>query len=261
MYYWTLTALGIGFIFLSSTLGAALVYCFKGELSKKANAAFLGLASGIMLAASVWSLLLPALSQSGNEWGRYAIIPVSIGFLLGSGFLWVFDKITPNKEKEETFTNKRKAKRLFLAVTLHNIPESLAVGFAFGAAWGIGTQAAFLSALGVAIGIGIQNFPEGAAVSLPMRTALKSKHKAFLYGVLSGGVEPIFAVVGCIFAAVLYGLQPWLLAFAAGAMVFVVAQDLLPETFIEEGGRCASIGAWGTSIGFVLMMILDVLLS
>lgn len=261
MYYWGMTALGIGFIFLSSTLGAALVYCFKGELSKRTNAAFLGLASGIMLAASVWSLLLPGLAQAENGWGRYAFIPISIGFLLGAVFLWAFDKMTPNTQKEEGFSTRKKAKRLFLAVTLHNIPESLAVGFAFGAAWGIGTQGAFLSALGVAIGIGIQNFPEGAAVSLPMRTALQSKHKAFLYGLLSGGVEPIFAILGCVFAAVLYGLQPWLLAFAAGAMVFVVAQDLLPESLIDEGGRYASIGAWGTVIGFVLMMILDVALS
>jgi ZIP family zinc transporter len=261
MGYYGLTALGIGFIFLSSTLGAALVYCFKGELSKKANAAFLGLASGIMLAASVWSLLLPALAQAENGWGRYAIIPISIGFLSGAAFLWTFDKITPNKQTAGNFSARKKAKRLFLAVTLHNIPESLAVGFAFGAAWGVGTQAAFLSALGVAIGIGIQNFPEGAAVSLPMRAALKSRNKAFLYGVLSGGVEPIFAVIGCVFAAFLQGLQPWLLAFAAGAMVFVVAQDLLPESFIEEGGRYVSIGAWSTVIGFVFMMILDVVLS
>ena len=261
MYYYGLTALGIGFIFLSSTLGAALVYCFKGELSKKTNAAFLGLASGIMLAASVWSLLLPALVQAENGWGRYAFIPISFGFLLGAAFLWLFDKIIPNKQHTGDFSAKRKAKQLFLAVTLHNIPESLAVGFAFGSAWGIGTQTAFLSALGVAIGIGIQNFPEGAAISLPMRTALQSKHKAFFYGLLSGGVEPVFAVLGCVFAAALYGLQPWLLAFAAGAMVYVVAQDLLPESLINEGGRYATIGAWGATIGFVLMMILDVAFS
>ncbi|MBQ8429250.1 MAG: ZIP family metal transporter [Clostridia bacterium] len=257
----TLTALGIGFIFLSSTLGAALVYCFKGELSKKTNAAFLGLASGIMLAASIWSLLLPALEQAGNGWGRYAIIPVSVGFLLGAAFLWLFDKMTPDTRKKALLSEEKKAKRLFLAVTLHNIPESLAVGFAFGAAWAIGTQAAFLSALGVAIGIGIQNFPEGAAVSLPMRTALRSKNKAFLYGLASGAVEPVFAVFGCIFAVYLRVLQPWLLAFAAGAMVFVVAQDLLPDSLVEEGEARSSLGAWATAFGFVLMMILDVALS
>ena len=149
---------------------------------------------------------------------------------------------------------------LVLSITLHNIPESLAVGFAFGGAWGLGTQAAFISALGVAIGIGIQNFPEGAAVSLPMRAALKSKHKAFLYGLASGAVEPIFAALGCVFAAYLHLLQPWLLAFAAGAMIFVVTQDLLPDTELAgEKGR--AIGAWGATIGFVVMMILDVSLS
>lgn len=261
MNYYVLTALGIGFIFLLSTLGSALVYCFKGELSPKTNAAFLGLASGVMLAASVWSLLLPALSQSQKGWGRYAFIPVSVGFLSGALFLWLFDKCTPAARKQGVVSEREKAKRLFLAVTLHNIPESLAVGFAFGAAWGIGTRAAFLSALGVAIGIGIQNFPEGAAVSLPMRTALKSKHKAFIYGLASGGVEPIFAFLGCVFAVYLRILQPWLLSFAAGAMVFVVAQDLLPDSLVENGEKRSTIGAWGTAIGFVLMMILDVALS
>jgi ZIP family zinc transporter len=259
MYFLTITALGIGFIFLSSTLGAALVYCFKKEFSPQFNAAFLGIASGVMIAASVWSLVLPALNQTQNGWGRYAFIPVSLGFLLGSLLLWTFDKILPKQSKKEGSLDE-KTSRLFLAVTLHNIPESLAVGFAFGGAWGIGTKAAFLSALGVAIGIGIQNFPEGAAVSLPMRATLKSKHKAFLYGFASGAVEPLFAVLGCIFAAYLRFLQPWLLAFAAGAMVFVVAQDLLPDTELAgEKGR--AIGAWGAVIGFVVMMILDVALS
>ena len=259
MYFFAITVLGIGFIFLCSTLGAALVYCFKKEFSKALNAAFLGLASGVMLAASVWSLLIPALEKSQNEWGRYAFIPVSLGFLLGAALLWTFDKIQTN-QRESSLSLDKKTKRLFLAVTLHNVPESLAVGFAFGNAWSIGTQAAFLSAFGVAIGIGIQNFPEGAAISLPMRVALKSKNKAFLYGRASGTVEPIFAVLGCLFAAYLAFLQPWLLAFAAGAMVYVVAQDLLPD-MDEAGEKGREIGAWGASIGFVLMMILDVSLS
>ena len=259
MAFLGITALGIGFIFLSSTLGAALVYCFKNEFSKTLNAAFLGLASGVMVAASVWSLLLPALEKTQNGWGRYAFIPVSLGFLLGAALLWTFDKILP-KPKENTVGLNQKTRRLFLAVTLHNIPESLAVGFAFGNAWSIGTNASFLSALGVAIGIGIQNFPEGAAISLPMRASLKSKHKAFLYGLASGAVEPVFALLGCLFAAYLAFLQPWLLAFAAGAMVFVVAQDLLPDVG-EMGEKERAIGGWGMVIGFVLMMILDVSLS
>lgn len=259
MYFIGITALGIGFIFLSSTLGAALVYCFKKEFSPRLNAAFLGLASGVMIAASVWSLLLPALDETQNGWGRYAFIPVSIGFLLGSAFLFVFDKLLPSQSQKGLSADKR-TKRLFLAVTLHNVPESLAVGFAFGSAWSIGTPSAFWTALGVAIGIGIQNFPEGAAISLPMRASLKSKHKAFLYGFVSGAVEPVCAVLGCVFAAYLRFLQPWLLSFAAGAMIFVVAQDLLPD--IETAGeRGRAIGAWGAAIGFVLMMILDVSLS
>ena len=259
MCFFTITALGIGFIFLSSTLGAALVYCFKKEFSKKINAIFLGLASGVMIAASVWSLLLPAFEKLQNGWGRYAFIPISISFLLGAALLWILDKLLPTSHKNSRLGDA-KTRRLFFAVTLHNIPESLAVGFAFGNAWAIGTQAAFLSALGVAIGIGIQNFPEGAAVALPMRATLKSKHKAFLYGLASGAVEPIFAVLGCIFAAYVAFSLPWLLAFAAGAMIYVVAQDLLPDT-CEAGDRGRSIGAWGAIIGFVLMMILDVSLS
>ena len=259
MYFLGITAFGIGFIFLFSTLGAALVYCFKKEFSPKLNAAFLGLASGVMIAASIWSLILPALAQTQNGWGRYAFTPVSLGLLLGALLLWLFDKILP-KQDEKISSFDKKTKRLFLAVTLHNIPESLAVGFAFGNAWAIGTNVAFLSALGVAIGIGIQNFPEGAAISLPMRASLKSKHKAFLYGLVSGAVEPVFAVLGCLFAVYLSVLQPWLLAFAAGAMLFVVAQDLLPD-IASAGEEGRAIGAWGAMIGFVLMMILDVSLS
>lgn len=259
MYFVALTALGIGFIFLCSTLGSALVYCFKKELSPTLNAAFLGLASGVMIAASVWSLLIPAFNETQNEWGRYAFIPVSCGFLLGAAFLTVADKITSSFGRNGDSSDER-MKRLFFAVTLHNIPESLAVGFAFGAAWSIGTSAAFYSALGVAIGIGIQNFPEGAAISLPMRATLQSKHKAFLYGFASGAVEPIFATIGCVFAAYLRFLQPWLLSFAAGAMIFVVAQDLLPS--VESAGKKGrALGAWGVAIGFVLMMILDVSFS
>ncbi len=259
-----LTAFGISFIFMASTLGAAVVYCFKGELSAKINAAFLGVAAGIMIAASIWSLLLPALTQAENDWGRYAIIPICIGFFLGATFLWAFEKCIPVPSKNrENVSQEKKAKRLFLAVTLHNVPESLAVGFAFGAAWAMGTRAAFLSALGVAIGIGVQNFPEGAAVSLPMRMALQSKHKAFLYGVASGAVEPIFALFGCVFAAYLQGLQPWLLAFAAGAMLFVVARDLLPDMAGEGAERetCLTIGGWGVTFGFLFMMLLDVVFS
>lgn len=254
MDFTSITILGIGFIFLMTTLGAALVYCFKTQMPEKLQAALFGFAAGVMTAASVWSLLLPALAEAESVWNGLAFLPVTIGFLLGGALIVGFDRalgVRGNKEEG-------RARKLFLSVTLHNIPEGLAVGFAFGAAFAAGTSAAYIAALGLAIGVGVQNFPEGAAVSLPMQTALQSKHKAFLYGVLSAVVEPIFAVIGYFFAAYLRVLQPWLLAFSAGAMIFVVSEELLPEAKREGSG---SIGAWGVMIGFILMMILDVALA
>lgn len=254
MDYTTITILGIGFIFLMTTLGAALVYCFKAQMPKKLQAALFGFAAGVMTAASVWSLLLPALSEAEPEWGNLSFIPVTIGFLLGGALIVGFDRALNFRKNEES----GRAKKLFLSVTLHNIPEGLAVGFAFGAAFSAGTPAAYVAALGLAVGVGFQNLPEGAAVSLPMQTALKSKNRAFLYGVFSAIVEPLFAVLGYFFAAYLQVLQPWLLAFSAGAMIFVVSEELLPET---KGDAKSSIGAWGVMLGFALMMILDVALA
>ena len=193
----------------------------------------LGLTSGIMLAASVWSLILPALAEAENGWGRCAFIPVSVGIFLGALFLWCADKFLPciesGKENAKTSALLKNPLKLFFAITLHNIPEGLAVGFAFGVAWAVRTQAAFAVAASLALGIGIQNLPEGAAVALPMRTEFKSKRKAFYYGAASGICEAAFAVLGCFMAAYLRSLQPWLLAFSAGAMLFVVAEELIPS--------------------------------
>ena len=254
MNYTAITVFGIGFIFLMTTLGAALVYCFKTQMPEKLQSALFGFAAGVMTAASVWSLLLPALSEAETAWGSLAFVPVTIGFLLGGALIVGFDRALSFRKNEEC----GRAKKLFLSVTLHNIPEGLAVGFAFGAAQSVGTAAAYIAALGLAVGVGVQNLPEGAAVSLPMQTALQSKHKAFLYGAWSAVVEPIFAVIGYFFAAYLQVLQPWLLAFSAGAMIFVVSEELLPET---KRDIKSSIGAWGVMLGFALMMILDVALG
>lgn len=259
MYTWMIV-LGIGFTFLMTVLGASLVFCFKKDVSSKLNAAFLGITSGIMLAASIWSLLLPALEQAEKDFGKAAFLPVAIGFLFGGAILVLLEKITPilkNEGGRYAFTdeNSKKSGRLFLAVTLHNIPEGLAVGFAFGAAAMSGTLAGYTTALGLAIGMGIQNFPEGAAVALPMRNTLKSNKKAFFYGAASGIVEPVFSVIG-FFLAALQTLQPWLLSFAAGAMIYVVSEDLLPD--IHEDRK---MGAWGMMLGFVLMMVFDVALG
>lgn len=255
-------ALGFCIVFLSTALGASLVYFFKNDISLKINTLFLGFASGIMIAASIWSLLLPAIEQSSN-FGKLDFLPAAIGFLLGGIFLVLLDKIVPHfhsgtNEEEGPHTALKKSTKLFLAVTIHNIPEGLAVGFAFGAAAVLGDTASYIAALGLAIGIAIQNFPEGAAVALPMKGATGSRNKAFIYGAGSGIVEPIFAVIGYFLAAYISVLQPWLLAFAAGAMIFVVAEDLIPDAKLNEHPH---LGTWGVMAGFVVMMILDVALG
>lgn len=257
------TVFGIGFIFLATALGSALVFCFQKEIPPKWNAILLGVASGIMIAASIWSLLLPAIEQASHNWGDFAFIPISVGFIFGGLFLLFLDKISPYLRKR-SYRGKEikrkpmsKATKLFIAVTLHNIPEGLAVGFAFGAAYAIGSTAAYVAALGLALGMGIQNFPEGAAVALPIKAETGKKTKAFLYGAASGAVEPIFAALGFGLAAYLQWLQPWLLAFSAGAMMFVVVEDLIPEANADGS---ATLGAWGLMFGFLIMMILDVAL-
>lgn len=258
-----IAAVGIGFIFLMTALGSALVFFFKKEISPKVNTLFLGFASGIMVAASVWSLLIPALEDAAESWGSWSFIPAAAGFLLGGLFLVLLDKLVPHfhsgtNEEEGPRTSLKKSTKLFLAVTIHNIPEGLAVGFAFGGALAGGESAGILAALGLALGIGIQNFPEGAAVSLPMKTVTGSSGKAFLYGMGSGAVEPLAAVIGLLLASALTSIMPWLLSFAAGAMIFVVVEDLIPDAKLVEHPH---LGTWGAMAGFALMMILDVALG
>jgi len=254
-----MTIFGIGFIFVMTTLGAMMVFFFKKEISPKANTLFLGFAAGIMIAASVWSLLIPAI-EGAEGYGKFAMVPAAIGFIIGGLFLMLLDKIIPHfhkgtNEEEGPHTSLNKTTKLFMAVTIHNIPEGLAVGFAFGAAAILGEHAAYIAALGLAIGIGIQNFPEGAALSLPMKNITNSTKKAFLYGMGSGVVEPVFAIIGYFLAAYVAVLQPWLLSFAAGAMIFVVAEDLIPDSKLIERPH---LGTWGVMAGFVVMMVLDV---
>lgn len=253
-----LTIFGIAIIFVMTTLGSLMVFFFRKEISPKVNTVFLGFAAGIMIAASIWSLLIPAIED--GSYGKLNWIPASVGFVIGGLFLMLLDKIIPHlhkgtNEEEGPHTSLNKTTKLFMAVTIHNIPEGLAVGFAFGAAAISGENAAYIAALGLAIGIGIQNFPEGAALSLPMKNITKSANKAFLYGMGSGAVEPIFAVIGYFLAAYIAALQPWLLSFAAGAMIFVVAEDLIPDAKLIERPH---LGTWGVMAGFVVMMVLDV---
>lgn len=254
--------LGFVIIFAATTFGSAFVFFFKKDISPKANTLFLGFASGIMIAASVWSLLLPSI-EGASDWGKWSFVPALVGFLLGGIFLVILDKIVPHFHggigaEEGPRTGLKKPIKMFLAVTIHNIPEGLAVGFAFGAAAVVGSNAAYIAALGLAIGMAIQNVPEGAAVALPLSKATGSKGKAFLYGTSSGAVEPVAAIVGYFLASTLTAAQPWFLAFAAGAMIFVVAEDLIPDAQLSTHPH---LGTWGVMIGFAVMMVLDVALG
>lgn len=255
--------IGFSIVFLATVAGSALVFLFKKDFSPKLNTIFLGFASGVMVAASIWSLLIPALDGAKQDYDRWGFLPVVIGFVLGGLFLVAIDKIVPHfhsgTEEEEGLRNQlNKSTKMFLAVTIHNIPEGLAVGFTFGAAAVIGTNSAFIAALGLAIGMAVQNFPEGAAISLPMKAAIGSRTKAFLYGAASGIVEPLCAVIGYFLVGWLVVAQPWLLAFAAGAMIFVVVEDLIPDAHLSQFPH---LGTWGMMVGFCIMMALEVALA
>ena len=256
-----ITIFGILFIFFCTTLGASVVYFFKKQISPKFSTLILGFAAGIMISASIWSLLLPAIEQN-KSWGNFKFVPAVVGFFLGGIFLTLMDKFVPNFQPKDTQNAKNadfgRLLKLFVAITVHNIPEGLAVGFAFGVARSSGAPAAYLTALGLAIGIGLQNIPEGAAVSLPIKSITGSRNKAFLYGMASGAVEPVFAVIGYFLASSLVCVQPWILAFAAGTMIFVVAEELIPEAKLEDHPH---FGTWGVMLGFALMMILDVVMA
>ena len=262
MHGFTLTLIGVSLIFLMSVVGSAAVFLFKKDIGAKTNTMFLGFASGIMIAASVWSLLLPALDGAAESYKGWSFVPVLVGFLLGGVFLVLLDKVIPHfhtgtNEDEGPKTNLKKSIKMFLAVTIHNIPEGLAVGFAFGAAASIGGDGALYAALALAIGISAQNLPESAAVALSLFGSLKNRKKAFVYSTLGGAVEPVFAALGYYLASSIILLQPWLLAFAAGAMIFVVAEDLLPDAKLSEFPH---VGTWGVMAGFAVMMLLDVML-
>lgn len=240
---------GFSIIFIMTLLGALCVYFLK-KPSNFVNMVTIGFASGIMLSASIWSLLLPSIEYAEPEYGNLYVLPVAVGFLFGGIFMVLLDKLTGH------FSNlKNKSFKLFTAVTVHNIPEGLSVGFAFGSAYALTGD--YFGAFLIALGIALQNFPEGLAVALPMNKTLQNKHKAFLFGALSGVVEPIFAIVGFFLASQLTFLMPWLLSFSAGAMIYVVVEELLPELHINEK---ITVGTWAFMFGFVIMMVLDLCL-
>lgn len=250
-----------------TALGAALVFFFKSINPKVLNG-MLGFAAGVMIAASFWSLLAPGI-ELAEELGQVAYITAAVGFLLGGGFLYLVDKVLPHlhlgldtSEAEGIKTTWQRSVLLVLAITLHNIPEGLAVGVAFGAvAAGTGTSATLAGAIALAIGIGLQNFPEGAAVSIPLRREGFSRKKAFLYGQASGIVEPIAGVLGAYAVIKIQPMLPYALAFAAGAMIYVVVEELIPEAQREVGGSKTDIATIGAMLGFAVMMVLDVALG
>lgn len=255
MQSWLFLFIGAFFIFLMTALGSAVVFLFKGEIPEKLNAVLLGFASGVMVSASVFSLIIPSISLSQPIFGVWSFLPPTGGVLLGGFFLYFLDNRIPAPNESDKIGFN--ANKLFWAVTLHNIPEGLAVGFAFGSCIA-GDIPAFISALFLAFGIGVQNFPEGAAVSLPMKSVCGKNKKAFFYGVKSGIVEPIFALLGFLLAKFIQPIQPFLLSFSAGAMLLVVAQDLLPTACRAQTKKT---GGAGFLLGFTLMMTLDIALA
>lgn len=248
--------------FLGTSLGSAVVLFSKGELNQKLQKFLLGFASGVMIAASIWSLLIPSIEMAESQ-NIVAWIPATVGFLLGIGFLLLLDSVIPHMHldsdnPEGVRSSLSKNTMLVLAVALHNIPEGMAVGVTFVGAIADNTGITVAGALVLAVGIAIQNFPEGAIISLPLHAGGVSRKKSCFLGIMSGVVEPIGAVLTVIFAEIAVPLLPYLLSFAAGAMIYVVTEELIPES---QNGKHSNIGTIGVAIGFTLMMVLDVALG
>ena len=254
--------IGLSIPFLGTVLGAACVLFMKNRMLPKLQKSLMGFAAGVMTAASVWSLLIPAMEMTGRK-GFPMVLPAIAGFMAGIFFLLFLDVIIPHQHIEEDKSEGPKSKlsktsKLVLAITLHNIPEGMAVGVALAAAL---DQSAFLpmaGAIALSVGMAVQNIPEGAIVSMPLRVAGNTRTRSFMLGALSGIVEPIAAVITILVTAFIIPILPYLLSFAAGAMMYVVVEELIPET---QKGEHSNIGTIGFAIGFALMMLLDVVLG
>ena len=247
---------------LGTMLGSAFVFFMKDEMPVRLQKTLLGFASGVMVAASVWSLLIPSMEMV-EESGKWSVLPAAVGFLLGMGFLLVLDEVTPHlhigtDKPEGMRAHLSKTMMLTLAVTLHNLPEGMAVGVVFAGAENAVSNISLSSAVAIAVGIAIQNVPEGAIISMPMRAAGNTRWKSFLIGSLSGVVEPVGAIAVMLLASLLVPVLPYMLAFAAGAMFYVVVEELIPEA---SSGQHSNLSTIGFAIGFVLMMVLDVVLG
>lgn len=254
--------LGLLIPFAGTTLGSAMVFCMRKVMGQRMEKMLLGFASGVMIAASVWSLLIPAIDMA-SEQGRTAWVPAAVGLLGGMAFLLTLDSLIPHLHLESSRpegieANLKKTTMLVLAVTLHNIPEGMSVGVTFAGAVLGNTGITMAGAFVLAVGIAVQNFPEGAIISMPLRGEGMSRLRAFVYGSLSGIVEPVAAAFTILLARHIVPALPYLLAFAAGAMIYVVVEELIPES---QSGEHSNIGTIGVAAGFVVMMILDVALG
>lgn len=253
---------GILIPFIGTSMGAACVFFMKGAMNIKVQKALTGFAAGVMVAASIWSLLIPAIEQSENL-GRLSFVPAFIGFWCGILFLLILDHVIPHLHMnsdaaEGPHIQLKKTTMLVLAVTLHNIPEGMAVGVVYAGLISQNSGITVMGALALSIGIAIQNFPEGAIISMPLKSEGNTKGKSFLYGVLSGIVEPIGAVLTILAAGLVVPALPYLLSFAAGAMLYVVVEELIPEM---SEGKHSDIGTIMFALGFSVMMLLDVALG
>lgn len=248
--------IGIMIPFIGTSLGSAVVFFFRKKINPMFEKIFLGFASGVMIAASVWSLLIPSIEMADKQ-GKIGWLPAASGLIIGALFLKVIDKVFKNKKNNYLSEDKR-TNMLVFSVTLHNIPEGMAVGVVFASLLNTNLNIQIASAFALAAGIAIQNFPEGSAISLPLRSKGEKINKSFLIGVLSGIVEPIAALITILLSGFIVNLLPFLLAFAAGAMIFVIVEELIPES---QNGKYSSIGTISLIIGFIIMMVLDVTLG
>lgn len=255
------------FTWACTIIGSAIVFFFK-HISRKLLDVMMGFAAGVMIAASFWSLLAPSISYAESSYGKWAFVPAAVGFLLGGYFIRLIDALVPHLHLDKDIEDVEglqpekklsKTSLLFLAIMIHNIPEGLAVGVTFGAlAQGTFSVPALIGAISLAVGIGLQNIPEGAALSIPIRADGKSRRRAFCLGALSAIVEPIFAVIGAALVLAMMPILPYALSFAAGAMIFVVVEELIPES--QTNGN-TDIATLGLMMGFVIMMVMDVALG
>lgn len=255
-------ALGIILPFLGTILGSSCVFLMREKLLPQLQKTLTGFAAGVMVAASIWSLIIPSIEMTGKD-GIGSIIPAFVGFTVGILFLLILDEIVPHQhidsnQSEGPKSHLSKTMKMVFAVTLHNIPEGMAVGVTLAGVIEHNSYIPMAGALALSIGMAIQNFPEGAIVSMPLKSAGNSRIKSFLIGILSGVVEPIGAILTIMLATFIEPLLPYLLAFAAGAMMFVVVEELIPET---QEGKHSNLGTIGFAVGFQLMMVLDVLLG